>query len=219
MVRKSPDMAFLAEMLRETGVDADPDIKALNSLKEDYSKLQARRDREAQDLKALVHTIHYMHSMDTRQCAYCKRTFRTTLCYDSYCSEQCWIDEFDSKSTVTWENLRSRINPPASFWDYEPSLKMSPDAVDRFYEFAKLFVDEVDKSRRRQEAALGSAEVPEDSEPDYLSSLVYSEDDATLQMSQPVSESEGGDLPKNPGQPVGEFQALLAGLDALFDDL
>lgn len=145
--RKQADMAFLAEVLKRTGVDTDPDVEALKDAKGEYARIQLAESVKARQQSGVLRQLHHVHSMEMKTCASCKKTFKTSYCYEIYCSDECRDRAFQLHYGVTWESLR--VPTSLGDWHYEPVLGVTPEIIEGLEVWARKFLADLDDIKSR----------------------------------------------------------------------
>lgn len=171
VVRRDKKAAALASLLalmkEETGEElSQEDQKEILSTS---SKRETAENTRKMEMEGVLRALHHRHMLMQKVCVHCNRPFETNLCWSSHCSDKCRYDAFEAQYGISWDSLN--VQPAAiSFWEYEPTLIISPDRVDQMLEYCKWFIERYDETLAR------SREMEETRKSEgYLASLVQPE--------------------------------------------
>lgn len=146
-----PDMAFLASMVEQyqdkLGLDVDMD--SVKESEELAKERRAKRLKHTMEVEGTIGPIHHKHLLMFKNCPICKRTFETNHCFEVHCSDECRAVSFYAEFGMTWEDLHAKLKTPASFWEHEIPIVISPATVEAKYEWAKAFVENYEEFKER----------------------------------------------------------------------
>jgi hypothetical protein len=182
----------LEALAAEYGVTLSDKEKALKPAAE----IKAEREKEhRQELEAgtlLLQSLHYKHQPAMLVCRNCGRSFLSNYCREWFCSRHCMVLDFEKHFGVAWD----RIKPPASYWENEPAIRVSPDQTDMLYEWCRAFVEQYETTGKDQEPE--ASVLPVD--------LLLAEDPADTFQTEPI---QSDNPPTDPDSEGYEAQANL----------
>lgn len=143
---KQADMAFLAEILRKTGVNTDPDTAAIMDIRADLDKARDRETQAARAQMGVLRMHHKPHSMMAKKCQ-CGKVFMTAYCFQDWCTAECYEAEWTRLHGIAWDDLMSQVNPPPSDWQYEPHPSVTPEQFERLLWLSQKIVDDAERFR------------------------------------------------------------------------
>lgn len=165
---KKPNLDSIASIAAEYGIDlSTDDLKSRAEIQAQTAK-ESRSTMSAGTL--LLESLHTKHRSMLRTCKYCKRTFMSNFCRDSYCSNEHMVAEFERHFGISWNRLTLPGNP----WEQEPPLRVSPDQTEALYEWARELVHQYEQGTLQMTQE--SPEILAEAEPpDELSTSVLQE--------------------------------------------
>lgn len=155
----------LAALAAEYGIKLSEDELNLKPAAEVKKEKEAEYRQELEAGTLLLQSLHYKHQPAMIVCKNCDRTFLSNYCREWYCSRQCMVTAFEKRFGVAWD----RIKPPASYWENEPAVRVSPDQTDMLYEWCRAFVAQYEDS--------GPTQTDQEPEPLAVDILIQSEAD------------------------------------------
>ena len=132
--RKKDPLAEARAIAAEFGIELPEEIKAPSVRAEEKARVS---QQETYAGTLLLDSLPYRQSPAVRTCDGCQRSFMTNYTKDRYCSRDCMVRAFEKRFHVKWDSL----NPPQSYWENEPPLRISPDLTDVIYDWAKSIVE------------------------------------------------------------------------------
>lgn len=155
----------LAALAAEYGIKLSDNELALKPAAEVKKEKEAEHRQELDAGTLLLQSLHYKHQPAMIVCKNCDRTFLSNYCREWYCSRQCMVAAFEKRFGVAWE----RIKPPASYWENEPAVRVSPDQTDMLYEWCRAFVNQYEATedpQKDQQPEPSSVDILLSSDPD-----------------------------------------------------
>lgn len=204
--RKGPDMAFLAQMLKEYGgvENTDDVIENVKPLEDVQDELAYRRRAAMAEVEGLIIQQHYKHAFQFKKCKKCSATFQTNYCYQSYCSPLCRdtaLREHLGMDLATMRALKARA-AAASYWEYEDPIILSPETIETVKEFCEFFLAEYATFKEQSENY--SPPSPDQEETFELDSPFpdWSEEEDELPEVHSIPEIPGNQQPEVSDEPL-----------------
>jgi len=145
-VSKKAEPLDLAALAAQYNIKLSDEELALKPVAEVKKEKEAEYRQELEAGTLLLQSLHYKHQPAMIVCKNCDRTFLSNYCREWYCSRQCMVTAFEKRFGVAWD----RIKPPASYWENEPAIRVSPDQTDMLYEWCRAFVDQYESTESPQ---------------------------------------------------------------------
>ena len=132
---KTPDLGSILAMLGVSDTVAVEKATAAAEIR--HEVYEDSKSVRANEMRAVLQSLHYPHEFRLMKCGFCNNPFKTNYCSDAYCSIEC----MRSALVRTFGNWPAQ-SPKKYLTEYEPALKIRPDALRKIYEWAKTFVQE-----------------------------------------------------------------------------